>query len=294
MNRALTTLPIRSFHEEKTLAHNSKIEWTDHTFNPWTGCTNVSPGCDHCYAEAWSKRSGHVRWGNSPRRRTTEAYWKAPLKWEAQAFTFAERFGRRQRVFCASLADVFDNQVDPSWRRDLFALIKSCASLDWLMLTKRPQNIIKMLPRDWGNGYPNVWLGMTSEDQPRFDGRWKHLAKAPAAVRFVSYEPAIGAMRLPVSGLLPDWIISGGESGGNSRPLQPAWVRSVAADCERGNIAFFHKQWGSYANNPLVLEKGLSKAEAAALDPHGKGGGLLDGKLHREFPQPRTVRRAAA
>lgn len=141
---------------------DSKIEWTDHTFNPWTGCTKVSPGCDHCYVEAWSKRSGIVEWGSHPRRRTREAVWNQPLKWNAEARAFKNEHGRRQRVFCASLADVFDNQADPVWRQDLFALICDCRRLDWLLLTKRPQNIAKMLPRDWGDGYRNVWLGVTA------------------------------------------------------------------------------------------------------------------------------------
>jgi protein gp37 len=128
----------------------SKIEWTDHTFNPWTGCTKISPACDHCYAEAWSKRTGLVRWENHPRGRTTESYWKEPIKWNARAFK--REHGHWPRVFCASLADLFDNQVPLEWRGDLFALIRECPRLDWLLLTKRPQNIKKMLPSDWGAG----------------------------------------------------------------------------------------------------------------------------------------------
>lgn len=272
------------------MAEYSKIEWTDHTFNPWTGCTNVSPGCDHCYAEAWSKRSGHVKWGNNPRKRTTEAYWKSPLIWQSKADHFAALHGRRQRVFCASLADVFDNQADKAWRADLWNLIRQCRGLDWLLLTKRPQNIKKMLPDDWGDeGYPNVWLGFTGEDQQHFDQRWKHLAAIPAAVRFVSYEPAIGPLRLDGNeATLPDWLISGGESGYGSRPMQPQWARDIIEDCAALGVAAFHKQWGSYDNNPLVTEQGLSIDEAKVIDPHGKGGGLLDGQLVRQFPQARS------
>src|SRR5205814_2553649 len=141
------------------MAQNSKIEWTDHTFNPWVGCTNVSPGCDHCYAESWSKRSGLVKWGNSPRRRTSEAYWRAPSKWQGGAAAFQAKYGRRQRVFCASLADVFDNKAESEWRSDLFKLIAATPSLDWLLLTKRPQNIKKMLPSDW----PDIFVRINSE-----------------------------------------------------------------------------------------------------------------------------------
>lgn len=276
------------------MAEYSKIEWTDHTFNPWTGCTNISPGCDHCYAEAWSKRSGHVKWGKHPRKRTTEHYWKAPGIWQKKAGEFSAIHGRRQRIFCASLADVFDNKANPVWRMDLFELIRECSSLDWLLLTKRPQNIREMLPRDWGNGYPNVWLGMTAEDQTRYNQRWKHLAAIPTAVRFVSYEPAIAPLRLPNDSEMPDWIIVGGESGSGAREMDPQWARNVISDCQQYGIAPFFKQWGSYSNNPLVRDLGYSEEQAKKVDPHGKGGGLLDGKLVRVFPQPRFKNAVAA
>lgn len=267
------------------MAEKSKIEWTDHTFNPWTGCTNISPGCDNCYAEAWSKRSGHVRWGKHPRKRTTEAYWRGPVMWQRRADQFEAQHGRRQRVFCASLADVFDNKAEQSWRSDLFALIRSTPRLDWQLLTKRPQNIGKMLPADWGDrGYPNVWLGFTAEDQVRFEQRKRFLAEIPAPVWFVSYEPAIGPLRIAESDPKPDWLISGGESGHGARPMSPQWARDIREDCQRDGIAYFHKQWGSYDNNPLVAELGLAAVDVKAADPHGKGGGLLDGDLHRAFP----------
>lgn len=266
------------------MASNSKIEWTDHTFNPWTGCTNISPGCDNCYAEAWSKRSGHVKWGNSPRKRTTEAYWKGPRMWQRRAGEFEALNGRRQRVFCASLADVFDNQVPPEWRSDLFQLIKECPSLDWLFLTKRPQNISKMLPPDWESGYSNVWLGFTAEDQVRYDQRWKVLKKVSAAVKFVSYEPAIGPVVIGEQSEYPDWLIVGGESGHNVRPMEPKWATDIIAECRQRGIAPFFKQWGHYKNNPIAIEGALSAKELENIDPHGKGGGLLENELIREFP----------
>lgn len=275
------------------MAENSKIEWTDHTFNPWLGCTNVSPGCDRCYAESWSKRSGLVKWGNNPRKRTSEGYWRAPLKWQADAAEFQAKHNRRQRVFCASLADVFDNQVDPKWRADLFTMIDNTPALDWLLLTKRPQNIRKMIPGNWGKGRPNVWLGTTAEDQVRYDMRWKHLQQIPAVIRFISYEPAIGPLRLS-SGLQPDWLISGGESGGKARPMNPQWARDIIADCHKFGVAPFHKQWGSYKNNPLMAEEGMTVSKAEAIDGHGKGGGLVDGQLFREFPRARAMESAAA
>lgn len=273
------------------MAQNSKIEWTDHTFNPWVGCTNVSPGCDHCYAEAWSKRSGLVKWGKHPRRRTSEAYWRAPLKWQAAAASYQAQQGRRQRVFCASLADVFDNQVNPAWRTDLFNLIDSTPALDWLLLTKRPQNIAKMLPKSWpDSGMPNVWLGTTAEDQVRFNQRWPVLSLVPAVVRFISYEPAIGPIRLDrTDDLQPDWLIAGGESGHGARPMQATWMRDIIRDCEELGVAPFFKQWGTLKNNPLISEHGMSAKAAAASDPHGKGGGLLDNQLYRNFPNPRRL-----
>jgi protein gp37 len=278
------------------MAERSKIEWTDSTFNPWVGCTKVRRGkgapsaCDFCYAEKWAKRSGQVKWGGYPRRRTTDAYWKTPMRWNAQASAFQAKNGRRQRVFCASLADIFDNQVDPVWRSDLFNLVRACDQLDWQLLTKRPQNIRKMLPPDWGDGYPNVWLGTTAEDAGAYQQRVSHLLKVPAAIHFVSYEPAIGPLGpLEIDGLYPDWLIIGGESGVRSdliRFTDPSWARDAIARCRRLGVAPFLKQWGTYQNNPCVVETGHSVQHAMKFDPptNGKGGGKLDDRLWREFP----------
>lgn len=268
------------------MADDTRIEWTDRTFNPWTGCTKISPGCDHCYAEGWSKRSGHVQWGNFPRKRTTDAYWRAPLAWQAAAAAFFSQFGRRQRVFCASLADVFDNQVDPAWRADLFNLIAATPDLDWQLLTKRPQNIPKMLPTRWGDkGWRNVWLGFTAEDQLRFDQRKRFIESIPASVWFVSYEPAIGPLRLVATDHHPDWLIVGGESGPRARPMQPSWVEDILDDCHRFGVSPFFKQWGNFENNPLTGMHSLNKKQLAEADPFGKGGGLVAGRLVREFPE---------
>jgi len=214
------------------MGKNSKIEWTDHTFNPWIGCQHVSPGCDHCYAEAMmDHRYGKVEWGpHGQRKRTLEANWKNPAKWNAEAKSFKIEHGRRPRVFCASLVDVFDNKVPSEWRQEVFKLIERCRRLDWLLLTKRPQNILRMLPSDWGDGYRNVWLGVTVEDQLHFDQRWGVLQKISATIKFISYKPAIGPLRLPKHGPYPDWLISGGESGRGARPMKPQWVRKVIAD----------------------------------------------------------------
>jgi protein gp37 len=228
------------------MAENSKIEWCDHTFNPVVGCTKISPACDHCYAENWAKRAGSPELWEGERRRTTPENWNKPSVWNRRA----KALGVRYRVFCASLADVFDNQWDPQWRADLWALIADTPHLDWLLLTKRPQNIAKMLPsvtcealiagRAWP--WPNVWLGTTAEDQAHYDQRWEHLSKIPAAVKFISYEPALGPLKLINHRYLPDWLICGGESGGNARTMDPAWARAIRDECAELNVEFFFKQ----------------------------------------------------
>jgi protein gp37 len=212
-----------------------------------------------------------------------------PVKWNKEAGAFKHKHGHRPRVFCASLADVFDNQAASLDRKDLFALIRKCDELNWLLLTKRPQNIVKMLPSDWGNGYPNVWLGITAEDQSHFNQRWKYLQKNPAVIKFISYEPALGPLRLPTEVPLPDWVISGGESGGKARLTKRRWVRDIIEDCRKHGIAVFHKQWGVYQHNPLVVNKGVTVKKAKQLDPLEKGGCLIDGKIIREFPAPQNL-----
>lgn len=277
------------------MTDTTKIEWTatrlpdgtmlpGYTFNPWTGCTKVSPGCDHCYAEGWSKRSGHVEWGpHGSRRRTSAANWAKPIKWNAEA----EASGIRRKVFCASLADVFDNHgsITSGWHGDLWHLIARTPHLDWLLLTKRPQNIAKMLPETygapaWGNGWPNVWLGTTCENQTEADRRIPRLLAVPAKVRFLSVEPMLGPVDLTLDGLvcLPcpnavdgtsmdpttgvyeccwrcghtgigdewgiDWVICGGESGPCARPMADEWAQSVIDQCKSAGVPVFMKQMG--------------------------------------------------
>jgi protein gp37 len=157
-----------------------------------------------------------------------------------------------------------------------------------------------MLPQDWRNGYANVWLGTTAEDGEAYQQRGRHLLDVPAAVHFVSYEPAMGPLgSLSIEGSVPQWIIIGGESGvaiERTRPTRPEWARDAIAECYRVGSAPFLKQWGRYANNPLVAEKGMTEREAAALDPagNGKGGGMLDGRLYRDFPKSLGLAAAAA
>lgn len=182
---------------------NSKIEWTDHTFNPWEGCQKVGPGCDHCYAETRNARFGGgvaVNWGpGAPRRRTSKANWTMPLHWNARHEAFYAQHGRRQRVFCASLADVFDNAVPPAWRSELFVLIQQTPNLDWLLLTKRIGNVPAMLeaPGMQKEGLPaNAWLGATIVNQEEADRDIPKLLALPAAYRFLSMEPLLGPVDL--------------------------------------------------------------------------------------------------
>ena len=180
------------------MGEKTEIAWCDSTFNGWLGCQKVSAGCDHCYAEAMmDHRYGKVKWGpHGERKRTSYSNWQLPKRWARKAN------GVRRRVFCSSLSDVFDNQAPVGARADLFNLIKETPELDWLLLTKRPENIKKMLPDDWGDGWSHVWLGTTCENQEWFDRRWPILAAVPARIRFVSYEPAIGP--LDISSMVKD------------------------------------------------------------------------------------------
>ena len=301
------------------MAENIKIEWTDHTFNPWTGCTAVSPACDHCYAEGWAKRSGHVQWGpHGDRRRTSEANWRLPLKWNAEA----AKTGKRARVFCASLADVFDNHasINQAWRDDLWTLIYRTPHLDWLLLTKRPQNIARYMPTAVENGgiWPNVWLGTTVENQTEADRRIPHLLAAPAKVRFLSCEPLLGPVDLHqwmgahhhpdndtsnpetlaainvvikaarqkareehgIHGL--DWVICGGESGPGARPMHPDWARSLRDQCRAAGVAFHFKQWGEFRPPETEEDHALvraGKAYGGSLMLNGQFGNPLGGAM---------------
>lgn len=264
------------------MTENSKIEWTDHTFNPWVGCTKVSPACDHCYAEGWAKRTGQDQLWAGERRRTSTANWKEPLRWNRKA----EVTGVRAKVFCASLADVFDNQVPTEWRVDLWRLIEATPNLDWLLLTKRPQNAGQMMMEarrallgadvdDRHVAWPrhNIWLGTTVENQQEADRRIPHLLNTPAAKRFLSCEPLLGPVDLtrvkkrgaekfpdgnaatlnalwcwhdhgrPVHPEI-DWVICGGESGPGARPMEPDWGRALRDQCQAAGVPFFMKQMG--------------------------------------------------
>lgn len=255
----------------------TKIQWTDHTFNPHWGCARVSPGCENCYAEAFAKRTGHKVWGaNADRREFGDKHWAEPLKWNRDA----EKAGVRRRVFCASMADVFeDHPVAQRSRERLWPLIEQTPHLDWQLLTKRPDAIAGYLPQTWGAGWPNVWLGTTVEDQKRADERIAPLLRVPAAVRFLSCEPLLGPVDLcrtrfdeanPSFDMLRfgfwdtpygfancseahrrfgrpiDWVIVGGESGPRARRFDAEWARAIVTQCRDAGVAVFVKQMGAH------------------------------------------------
>lgn len=267
------------------MAENSKIEWTHHTFNPWWGCTKVSPGCDNCYAEALDKRTGGEHWGpRAERRRTSEQNWNQPRKWNKAL----EGTGRRERVFCASMADVFDNAVPVEWRVDLWKLIYDTPNLDWLLLTKRIGNVKEMLPIEVSayaeKVLPNIWLGISVVNQEEADRDIPKLLEIPASIRFLSMEPLLGQVDIS-QWLFPfkpcsdcpcpepeksrdgfdeccrdpqlldspiDWVIVGGESGPGARPMHPVWAREIMRQCGAASVPFFFKQWGEWGPFPGV------------------------------------------
>lgn len=352
------------------MSANSNIEWTDHTFNPWMGCTKVAPACDHCYAErSTPARALSVGWGaGQARLRTSAANWALPVRWNAQAEAFHAQHGRRQRVFCASLADVFDNAVDPQWRLDLLDLIRKTPGLDWLLLTKRIGNVRRQLMEclalaqeqmsrmqsenglanwlaSWVDGEPpaNVWLGATITSQAEADRDIPKLLDVPAAKRFLSMEPLLGAVDLShlnkdcetneinalkawrweeeverwrdtdpdwieqfedwfgkhpdtASGpahAVVDWVIVGGESGPEARPMHPDWARSLRDQCEAAGVPFLFKQWGEWAPDEAFVslrdemhEWGEGEVITGRSWRRGKkaAGRHLDGVLHDGYP----------
>ncbi len=257
---------------------NGGIGWCDFTFNPWVGCLKVSPACAHCYAESLDHRWGNDRWGADKQRGvTSESHWQQPRAWNRKA----QRDVKRYRVFCGSMCDVMEDRPDLyAVRERLFRLIGDTRNIDWLLLTKRPDNFARFLP--WGDNtrmfgaasgpWPNVWLGTTVENQEYADKRIPHLLSTPAAVRFVSYEPALGPInfdefmwlydesgrtrrRMPLGGWdCPQplgWVIAGGESGPGARPSHLDWFRSARDQCAAAGTPFYFKQHGEWVALPV-------------------------------------------
>ncbi len=271
------------------MSESSKIAWTDSTFNPWRICTPIGPGCDGCYAAAMGRRFGLEYKQGVPRIRTGEAYWKQPLTWNRKA----AKSGEPWRVFCASLADVFDNEAPDEWRTDLWKLINATPHLSWLLVTKRIGNVAKMLPRfDGGFVYvpDNVRILITVVNQEEADRDIPKLLALPCK-NGISYEPALGPvdwrewMSVKTLGFFPrhvEWIIVGGESdqaGSKARPFAVDWARSTIWQCRAAGVPVFIKQIGS---NPF--ESGFPHLrlveDRAGADPAE----WVDDLRVREFP----------
>ncbi|MDA3872962.1 MAG: phage Gp37/Gp68 family protein [Kiritimatiellae bacterium] len=279
---------------------NSEIEWTDHTFNPWMGCTNVSPACDHCYAEGIAKRTGKDIWGTkAPRMITSDSNWKQPLKWNAAT----ESGGQRRRVFCGSMCDICEDRPDlADSRTRLEQLIEETSHLDWLLLTKRPGNFQRLFP--WKEDWPeNVWVGCTVEEHRYAKPRLKHLLRVPAAVRFISAEPLLGPLDLSEwmgrEDIYPlDWIIAGGESGGGARPSEPLWYADLQRQSRKLGAAFHFKQYGNWAPGVMTRKK---QTVVYAMGENGQPvtltryrskkqpGRELLGRTWDELPEPHTA-----
>ncbi len=252
------------------MAEKTQISWTDHTHNAMWGCVKISPGCANCYADKLSARYGNDVWGPGKPRRTFGAkHWAEPLKWNKAA----REAGVRRRVFCSSMTDwCLDDSTMDAERPKLWPLIRSTPHLDWQLLTKRADRITRCLPPDWGDGYPNVWLGVSVEDRKHGLPRIDHLREIPAVVRFLSVEPLLEDLgRIDLAGI--DWAIVGGESGPGWRPMDHDWARSLREQCLESGTTFFFKQ-SSGARSGLGTE--------------------LDGITYHDFPTPRIPEPIAA
>ena len=232
------------------------ISWTDHTFNPWWGCTKVSPGCDNCYAETFDKRVGGAHWGKgAPRRVFGDKHWNEPLRWNREA----EKEGRKHLVFCASMADIMDDEAPDGARERLWRLVDDTEWLIWQLLTKRPHRYERYLPTRFKHN--NVWLGITAENQEFYNIRWPILRDRmiqKLLPTWISYEPALGPLRMEECGGLPDWIIFGLESGIYRRAGETVWAENLLKESRRLGVAFYMKQMG-----------GLTPVEGkSAIPPH--------------------------
>lgn len=269
----------------------SKIAWTHSTFNPWWGCTEVSPGCDECYARKWAARLGY-KWGRVPRRFFGDKHWNEPLKWERKA----KESGHEWRVFCASMADIFDKEVEQEHRERLWDLIGETPHLTWLLLTKRIGNVDQMVPRFWiMEGLPeNVWFGITvvnqeeaERDVPKliytFGGFWPG-----ERVLWLSIEPQLGPVTLQEAWVKKgapriSWVVTGGESGSKARPYDVGWARDLIRQCKDAGVACFVKQLG---NHPTTDYRTRPDGENFYWTK------LLDGKADdpEEWPEDLRVR----
>jgi protein gp37 len=233
------------------MAENSSIEWTEATWNPTTGCTKVSPGCTHCYAERMAIRlraMGQERYANGFKLTLQDDVVELPLKWK-----------RPRVIFVNSMSDLFHRDVPEEFIERCFDVMRRASQHTFQVLTKRPERAAEMAPQLCLGG--NVWLGASVESE-KYMERARVLQKIPAAVRFLSLEPLLGPLlSIPLDGI--HWVITGGESGPDARPMNPAWARSIRDQCLKAGVPFFFKQWGAHGEDGLRRSK---KANGRELD----------------------------
>lgn len=227
------------------MGETTNISWTHSTFNPWIGCTKVSPGCDNCYAESQDHRWGNDSWGKGKLRRlTSETNWRKPLQWNKEA----GKTGAQHYVFCGSLCDVMDDEAPERARERLWDLINHTSHLTWQLLTKRPQRYSRYLTRTFI--HRNVWLGTSAENQSMYNVRWPSMSNLKYMLGykvFISYEPALGPLSFKYNDQhidygTPDWLIFGGESGAYRRPMEQIWAEDIMRECKEFGTCFFMKQ----------------------------------------------------
>jgi len=266
----------------------TKIEWTEATWNPFVGCEIRSAGCKNCYAMLMAWRQANMQtkhYQGLTKVVNGKPVWTGRLN-RSPDTVFRKPLSVRKPTmwFVNSMSDFWHENADREWQRDALAIMDETPWHTYQLLTKRPEYIQAHLD-ELGRGLPgNVWLGATVEDHRVVD-RIGVLRRVEATVRFLSVEPMTAPLgQVDLQGI--HWVITGGESGHGARPCDPDWVREVRDQCIEQGVAFFHKQWGRPSNNPLAGGR-TGKALAdyiKRVDPHGKGGALLDGRLWREYP----------
>jgi len=274
----------------------SKIEWTTNTFNPWWGCTRVSPGCANCYAERWSARFGRKLWGpGADRRITGKEYWKKPLKWAKRV----EATGVREMVFGDSMCDIFDKEAPVEARRDYWKLVATTSqALDWQIVTKRPERIRLVMEEDnLENDFffkNRVWLIVSTENQEWFNKRVPYILEIPALVRGISAEPLLGSIDTSRYINSLDWVIAGFESQYGARVCDPNHARTLRDQCVSADVAFFFKQNGEYLDATEARNLLGDDVPGRTVEAHNlvfikvgtdKSGCLLDGEEWKQFPK---------
>lgn len=273
------------------------IEWTQSTWNPFSGCSKVSPGCKHCYAIPFAARlalMGQAAYQGLTRGTGPSAVWTGRVNmapnWQKKLGTF-DRTG--QLVFVNSMSDFWHEHATAEMRRAVLEEMRKWPQHGFQVLTKRPENIQPMLDEMHEMGTlhgrlpENFWLGCTVEDQQRADERIPLITAVQARIRFLSVEPLLE--RVTLAGKLEGihWVIVGGESGPGARPMEADWVRQLRDECAEAGVPMFFKQWGHWRNNPLALEAptGMTGAQWVELaDGVGKGGSKLDGVEVKQLP----------